>query len=244
MNILVVHLGSRSENLVATSILKGIKSTCPHCKIDWVTKDNSCHNLLKYSPNINNVYSLKELAECSKEYDLLVNLYPTINPFECPNITIKNTMGFQFKEDSDKYFDILYKEKQSPYNLFQIYYRLMGMEWHGEGYDIKYYPQSRTKKNKIGIAVANANLRNYITDKLKIDNKRLWHIPYKKNLLKRLDEINRCKEIITDDFLTFNLVVYLHKYVYFLQTVPYMFKLEYFGKGEIINVPQEIIRQP
>ena len=120
----------------------------------------------------------------------------------------------------------------------------MGMEWHGEGYDIKYYPQSKTKKNKIGIAVANANLRNYITKKQKIDNKRLWHIPYKKNLLKRLDEVNRCNEIITDDFLTFNLVVYLRKYVYFLQTIPYMFKLEYFGKGKIINVPQEIIRQP
>ena len=40
----------------------------------------------------------------------------------------------------------------------------------GEGCDISYYPRSKQKKNRIGVSVANSNLRNYILDNLELDN--------------------------------------------------------------------------
>jgi len=66
---------------------------------------------------------------------------------------------------------------------------------------------------------------------------KIWYIPYKKNIFKRMDEINRCKKIITDDFLTLHLSLYLRKYVYFLQTLPSNTKIELFKNGEIHQVP-------
>ena len=60
------------------------------------------------------------------------------------------------------------------------------MTWKGEGYDIKYYPRTKTKKSRIGMSAANANLRNYVSDNLEIDDKTIWHIPYKKNIFKRM----------------------------------------------------------
>ena len=81
------------------------------------------------------------------------------------------------------------------------------------------------------------NLRNYILEELKLDNSKVWNIPYKKNIFKKMDEINKCKRIITDDITMFHLAVNLRKYVYFLKTFPINFKLELFGRGEIYEVP-------
>jgi hypothetical protein len=121
-------------------------------------------------------------------------------------------------------------------NIFQLYYNLSGLKWRGEGYDIHYYPKYKLKRNKVGISIANANLRNYILDKLKLDSGKIWYIPYKKNIYKKMDNINQCKNIITDDILTFHLSMILRKYVYFLQTFPLKIKMELFGNGEIHQV--------
>jgi len=49
-------------------------------------------------------------------------------------------------------------------SILQLYFILCGLTWKGEGYNIEYFPQTKTKKNRIGISVANSNLRNYILD--------------------------------------------------------------------------------
>jgi len=126
-------------------------------------------------------------------------------------------------------------------NIFQLYFILSGMTWGGEGYDIRYSPKTKTKPNKIGVSVANANIRNYVLDNLDIDKKRICYIPYKKNIFKRMDEINRCKKIITDDLITFHLALSMKKYVYYLETFPLSTKLELFNSGEVCKVPMNII---
>ena len=71
---------------------------------------------------------------------------------------------------------------------------------------------------------------------------RIWHIPYKKNIFKYMDQINKCHKIITDDFTTFHLAMTLRKYVYFLRTSPLNMKLELFGNGEIYKVPNRVFQ--
>ena len=58
----------------------------------------------------------------------------------------------------------------------------------------------------------------------------------------RMDEVNRCKDIITDDILTMNMAIYLRKRIYFLETAPVNLKLEFFGsKHTVIDVPYNFL---
>ena len=92
------------------------------------------------------------------------------------------------------------------------------------------------------MSAANANLRNYVIDKLELDDKRLWYVPYKKNIFRKMDEINRCKKIITDELLTLHLSLYLRKYVYYLETFPHSLKIECFNSGQTYSVPYSYLK--
>ena len=72
-------------------------------------------------------------------------------------------------------------------NIFQLYFILSGLTWKGEGYNLAYYPKTKVRSNRIGVSVANANIRNYILDNLEVDNKKIWYIPYKKNIFKFIE---------------------------------------------------------
>ena len=237
MKILITHLGNLVENFVASSVIKGLYKKYKNPNIIFAVKDKSINSLFKYNKKVKSVI-YEDLRNKNYIFDLLINLYPDLDHEICPDIIIKDIVGFYEK---NKYYDILYGNEISRLNLFQIYYKLSGLEWKGEGYDISYYPKNKVSK-KVGISVANANLRNYISEKLDLKSSKLWHIPYKRNIFKKMDEINRCKKIITDDFLTYNIAVCLRKYVYFLKTINYNTKLEFFKKGEIFNIPLEFVR--
>ena len=94
----------------------------------------------------------------------------------------------------------------------------------------------------MGIAIANANLRNFVNDRLDLKASKLWIIPYKKNIVRRMDEINRCKRVITDDLFTSQIAIALKKFVYFLQIVPLAFNIEMFGSGKVYPVPTMYLR--
>ena len=237
MKILITHLGSLVENFVASSVIKGLYKKYKNPDIIFAVKDKSICSLFKYNKKVKSVI-YENLANKDDVFDLLINLHPDLDHNICPDIIIKDITGFY---KNNKYYNILYKNEVSNLNLFQIYYKLSGLEWRGEGYDISYYPKNKVRK-KVGISVSNVNLKNYVSEKLNLENSKLWKIPYKRNIFKKMDEINRCKKIITDDFLTYNIAVCLRKYVYFLKTVSHNTKLEFFNKGEIFNVPLEIIR--
>ena len=235
MKIVIIHLGKITELLPVSSVIKTIKNKYFDTNITLVSKYNI---LYKYNILIDKSLSFDDFKDKKENYDLLINLYPYFPENLCKNIVIKEAIGFNYDEGLKQFEDIFFegKRKYDDMNIFQLYYKLAGLKWKGEGYDIGYYPKSRTKKNRIGISVANANLRNYILEKLELKGKKIWYIPYKKNIFKRLDEINKCKKIITDDLLIFHLSMSLRKYVYFLETFPLNLKLELFNNGEIHKV--------
>ncbi len=242
MEIVVTHLGNISQLIPATSVIKGIKKQKVNTNITCVVAKKEFCYINDYNKHILNTISLEQFIKETREFDLLINLYPYFPEELHINSVIRHATGFYFHSYFDKFKKVFDGNgDNSNMSILQLYFILCGLTWKGEGYDIGYYPKTKAKVNKIGVSVANANIRNYVLDNLEIDNKKIWYIPYKKNIFKRMDEINRCKKIITDDLITFHLALFLRKYVYFLKTFPLSTKLEFFNNGEICKVPMNII---
>jgi hypothetical protein len=242
MKIAIAHLGNISQLIPATSVIRGIKKHDINTKITWVVSKKDLCYINDYNKDVSRTISFDQFISESHKYDLLVNLYPDFPEDVKINSTIIHTTGFYFHSYFDKFKKVFSGNKEHfDMNIFQLYFILSGLKWSGEGYDIRYKPKNKVKANKIGVSVANANIRNYILDNLEVDNKKIWYIPYKKNIFKRMDEINRCKKIITDDLITFHLAMSMRKYVYYLETFPLSTKLEMFNNGEICKVPMNII---
>ena len=240
MKIAIVNLGSISDNIESSSVIRGINKQNIDSDITFVT-NYECIDIYRHNKNVSRTISFNEFKNKKCFYDLLINLYPIILAETCPNIELSDAIGFNYCEEFDKFKDVFLGKKKYGMNIFQLYYKLSGLVWKGEGYDLNYYPRSKSKKNRAGIAVANINLKNYILDELKLDNSKVWNLPYKKNIFKKMDEINKCKRIITDDIAIFHLAISLRKYVYFLKTFPLNLKLELFKSGEIYDVPLNTI---
>lgn len=243
MKILITNLGTVADNITSSSVLKRLKRRLEATDITWCVKTKADKNTFKYNKTINKIISLEELINLEETFDLLINLDPFLPHKICNKVKIIDTLGFGFNEEISSFESVIDGDKQMKgMNVFQMYYKLAGMTWKGEGYDIGYYPRSKSKKNRVGVAVANANLRNYLTDEIKLGSMKLWHIPYKKNVFKKMDEINKCSNIITDDVLTLHLSLALRKYVYFLKTTPINTRIEFFGNGEIYEVPKRVFK--
>jgi len=241
MKILITNLGTAVDNIASSSILKRLKRRIKTTEIIWCVKKKNDKDIFKYNKSIDRVISLEELMNLEETFDLLINLNPFLPHRICNKVKIINTLGFGFNEEVSSFESVINGIMPNDnMNIFQMYYALAGMTWKGEGYNIGYYPKSKSKKNKAGIAVAHANLRNYLIEEIKLDSMKLWYIPHKKNIFKRMDEINKCSKIITDDILTLHLSLALKKYVYFLKTTPTNTKIEFFGSGEIYEVPKKV----
>lgn len=241
MKILITNLGTIKDNIASSCILKRLTNRIEKSDITWCVKNINDKEIFKYNKSINKVICLKELIKLEETFDLLINLDPFLPHKICDKIKIYNTLGFGFNEEVKSFESVIEGDKKMiGMNIFQMYYKLAGMVWKGEGYDIGYYPRNRSKNNRAGIAVANANLRYYLTEELSLDSMKLWHVPHKKNIFKKMDEINKCGKIVTDDMLTLHLALSLRKYVYFLKTNPINIKMEFFGNGTIFQVSKQI----
>lgn len=228
------------EILPATCLNKAFKFKfkSANVKITWVVSDDEASRLLSHSPLVHSVRSPQSIEG---EFDLLVNLSPSVHPSD-PAFVATEKIGFNFSSNTDKTYDILHGSAQTDKSPFQIYCNLAGLAWKGEGYGIHYYPQSKSKKNRCGISVAHAKLRRYVEDHLNLEGLKVCVLPYKRNAMKQMDEINRCFHIITDDLETMHLSVYLRKFVHYLETLPTNTRPEFFGQGRIYQVPKSIVK--
>tara|TARA_Y100000310_G_scaffold319966_1_gene375874 strand:- start:11617 stop:12348 length:732 start_codon:yes stop_codon:yes gene_type:complete len=239
MKVLIINWGSKVKNIIATSLLSAIKRKCPEADIYWSVFLDEDKEVFKYNKHIKKVVNQEEMHNLRGGFYLLINLDPYFDYTEFRYNQFEHKLGCYFDPRANYFHQILKGEEQSEsVSLFQIYYILAGMTWKGEGYDLGYFPKTRSKKKRIGLSIANANLRNYIHDNMDIGDMSIWHVPYKKNMFKRMDEINRCKKIVTDDLLTLHLAMSLRKYVYFLKTSELDTKTEFFGNGELYNIPR------
>ncbi len=235
MKIAIAHLGTPTQSIPSTSILKKLSSKEYGPEITWISKSEYSY-IFKYNRYIDKSISLNNFLNNSEQYDVLLNLFP-LKPIANNDAKAKEKIGFGYNDNFKDIEPYLLKTSSNQnLNIFQLYYKIMGWTWHGEGFNLCYYPKTKQKAGRIGVSIANINLKDYVLDNLQLDNTRLWYIPMKKNIFKKMDEINKCKKVITDDLLTAHLAIYLRKYVYFLETYPLPLKLELFNSGEIYKV--------
>lgn len=239
MRLAIAHLGSVGECFVASALNRRLRGRDPDVLIDWIVASDESKQAFEYAKNVSSL-TLDEFAKTDRKYNGLLSLHPDFPvemiPSDCEGF------GFGFDRDADEYYDILMGRKKARMNLFQVYFRIAGLIWRGESYDMSYYPRSKSKKNRAGIAIANARLRQYVSDNLDLPDMKNWIVPYKKSIFRRMDEINRCRHIVTDDFLTMHLAIFLRKYVHYLDVVPRNVRLEFFGNGRVYPIPVAFLR--
>lgn len=240
MEVAIVQIGQSWETVAATALVQGIRRVFGECNLHWVTSPD-CQCLLQYNPRVASVSTL--LQSLKGPYDFVVNLTPDIGVVRfLDSIKTNARFGFVYDKASEsvgfadrnalEMHSALHQNQSVDRSILQLLFRTVGMTWKGEGYDLAYYPRNRAKKGKTGIAISNENLRRFVKSNLRLDLTQLWHIPMRQNLLKRIDEINRCKSIVTDDLFVVHAAIAMRKSVQFLDTQHYRFQIEFFGRGQ------------
>lgn len=237
MNVLICHFGEPWQALVATSLMKGIPANFKEAKISWAIPKNH-EPLFEYNSKIERLYLDYEPIE--EHFNLAINLTPSVTAADYANrVDADVRLGFLSDngaiictgKDAEVSYRIMAGEETTDRNIFQVLYRLAGIKWRGEGYDLAYFPKTRTKKKKTGIAISNPDLRQFVKENLQLDMSEIWHIPLRQNLLKRIDELNRCKNIVTDDLFSLHAAIALRKHVEFLDIEGTTMAIEFFGNG-------------
>jgi len=180
-----------------------------------------------------------------QKFDLAINMSPSIEACNfMSEIVSQQKKGFVEKtglpspvdRDAEEYFSIMHGNEKSDRHLLQVLFRLCGRTWKGEGYDLSYFPKNKTSKRKTGIAISNDALRQFIKNNLTLQMTEPCHVPMKKDLFKRMDEINRCMYILTDDLFTLHASIALRKNVEYLDVFGLNTRVEFFGKGNYYGI--------
>jgi hypothetical protein len=176
-----------------------------------------------------------------EDYDRAINLHP--DPIGGTLINMVNAndkRGYGFDGQHivflDRHADLHYRVSRlgvpSDNNLFQLVYGMAGVTWDGEGYGLTYHPRNRQKKSLTGLCVKDAALRGFITDNLRVKGQ-VRHLPIKQNTIKQVDEINRCKRLITDDEGCMHIGLALHKHVEYIARRLPPYPIHMFGSGNV-----------
>ena len=229
----LIIIRSPNDALVATPLIKRLsKDFAVHCM-----SDGKLVEFFKFCAKTS-----QPLNIVRKPYDLVINLSPSLL---CSDIIeqadSKEKLGFGRIGENLRFFnegaDQLYRAKiigiPTDANYFQLLFGAANLAWQGEGYEISYFPRNRTKK-LTGIAVRDGRIKKHIAENLKVN--KMWQIPFKHNLLKQLDEVNRCQNVITDDETVMHSSLALRKKVEFISRKRVPYHIEMFKSGNFHNI--------
>lgn len=234
--VLIIQLGQLTDAVVSTSIVKKLLTDGHriHCVADPITRD-----LIGYCKNVR-VESPEEAT--IESYDMAINLSPLVTCTEMiDKVDAATKLGYGRQGESLSFYnkgaELHYKHRYigipTPANLFQLTFGLAGMTWHGEGYHIGYFPRNRSKKGSIGIVIRDQLLRDYVKKNVNCDKTRISVVPFRQSVLKQIDEINRCKNIVTDEVGILHLALALRKNVELIVRKKPPFEIEMFNCGNI-----------
>jgi hypothetical protein len=174
-------------------------------------------------------------------YDLAINLHPDPLGGELMNrVHADEKRGYGFDGEHivflDRCADLHYRATRlgipTDKNLFQLLYGMAGETWRGEGYDVRYYPRNRQNKSLVGLCVKDPVLRGFISRNISVTGI-VKPLPLKRSVVKQMDEINRCKRLVTDDEGCMHIGVALRKRVEFITRRPPAHAIEMFGFGSV-----------
>lgn len=233
-DVLLITNQEYANLFIIASIIKRLASD--GCRIHCLADSNSA-SLLRFQDKC----TVEDINNGTKvKYNCAINFSPTKYACEIiENVNAKSKLGYKYTDNIVDFYnegaDIHYRAKYigipTDANLLQLVFGLADLTWQGEGYTLQYFPRNRAKKSMIGIAVKDLYTRRFINSNLKIN--KLWQIPFKCNMIKQIDEINRCKSIITDSEVVLYSSLALRKQVEYIATRPVPYKIEFFGSGNI-----------
>ena len=252
MSTIVIHDGPPEHALVLTSLISGLYQQYGAHKIAWVTSDR---NMVFFQAMKGvEVRSLETLKADGVEYDRCISyggsvpaiLAPTIIKARSyyglysPNNNLMTSEQHVNPVEARTVYQILYGDRETRQNIFQVMYQMAGLTWRGEGYGFRYYPKAKEKTNVVGVAIANEKVREYIKSHLEVVERKLWHVPIKQDPMKQFDEVNRCASLITDNPLVMHIAVALRKHVEYLVYRPPFMRMQFFGNGFCHLIPEQI----
>lgn len=234
-NALLLHLNDPADAIVATSLIKRLAKDgfTVYCVSNEVSEP-----VFEFSGGTN--LSVDQARKGS--FDVAVNLSPS---FLCAdimnNIRASKKLGYGvtdeqisfFNDGAKAHYETVHLGKVTKANLFQLMYGIADITWQGEGYGLSYFPRNKTRKGLTGLATKDVRLREFLISNLSLEWSRLWQIPFKKNVLKHIDETNRCKQVVTDDMTTLHVALALRKNVEYVIQRELPYKVEMFGSGNV-----------
>jgi hypothetical protein len=105
------------------------------------------------------------------------------------------------KERSDNFCDmseLIYSDIKE--NLWKKISNYFEIEYTDPKFRLAISLKSKSNRAESGVAIRSDDLRHYVKTSFFADNDRLWHVPVRKNLIKRYDECNTVENLITDDY--------------------------------------------
>jgi len=233
MKIVVVQLGPLHEGLLTTSLLIGLQKSHPNVEIIWAG-DPSFFDLVRYNNRISSFIDVTKditFGMLAKLYhaDICINPCRTKKAREVTSlINAKVTFGFRktgaVTRQAQFFENVLNGRTKTKKTILDLYYSLVEMQWHGEGYGLNYYPKNRQTKE----------CGKYFTSNIK-DLPQCSKIKLPKKLLAKLDSINQFNEILTDDLFVLHAAIALKKKVsFYSRPLPYC--IEFFKNGKLIII--------
>jgi hypothetical protein len=244
MNVAILNYQEPWHVLASTSLIKRFSKNNISNAVFFIASESI--PIIQYNSKVKLIcgYTLNS----DEHFDLAINFSPTTESCHfMSEIKANRKIGFIEKngsvgfsnKDVETYFEIMHGDTKTSKNIFQVLYKFCGESWRGEGYDLAYFPKNKTNKRKTGIAISNDGLRMFIKNNLLLRMTEQYHIPMKKNLYKRMDEINRCMYVLTDDLFTLHASIALRKNVEFLDINGLNTKIEFFGKGNYYEISDD-----
>lgn len=153
------------------------------------------------------VHSCVEMCSLNQPYDMVVNLDTDPMLAEYFNSKYENVVNMQaaiYGNESKSIWSSISDafQVQCEFPIFQF----------------SFLNKTRNNRSESGVAIKNDSLRMHIKNAFFADDNRLWHIPVRINLIKRYDECNTAKNIVTDDIFCALSACHMGKDVIFLKT--------------------------
>ena len=244
MRIAVLNYEDPWLVIVSTSLIRGLQRVYPDCKIVFFLKQET-EILLRYNKDIEliNGYTIDDM-----HFDKVINLSPSLEASNlCSNLIADQKYGFIdhnsnvycINKNAEEYYNSVFCNNRTNKCILQLLFRLANLRWRGEGYKFSYYPKNKTNRANTGVAIQSERLREFLKSNLQLSLSDVKYLSNKNNLLKKIDEINRCKNIITDDLFILHVAISLRKNVQFLDNKGLGYNIEFFGSGNHHRIAKE-----
>ena len=158
-------------------------------------------------PHVCGKFNIVHVGNFDSKYDIVVNM--DSDPL------LKNYLDSKY-ENVVHISDIIYKIQE--HSIWSLICGVFNVNSDLPNFKFNFPNKAKNNKSDSGVAIKDDRLRMYVKTAFFADNNRLWHIPVRLNLLKRYDECNTVRSIVTDDIFCALSGYSMGKDVIFLKT--------------------------